>query len=270
MKKRICRTLIAVSALLLTGHELKAQQNLGDKGAFYFSWGYNKEWYTHSNIHISQPSLGNHYVFKNTIAVDKPGWNGHFFQEALTIPQYNYRIGYFFKKNWAVELNFDHTKYVVAPRQLLHVSGTMNHKPVNEYVVNTPDILQYQLNNGANFFLFNLVRRLQLPYVNYKNLNAALLLKGGVGFMYPHVQNTIYDKNNDRGFQFGGLDIGTEAALRLTFFRHVYLEYCNKLVYTNYWGLKIYEGKARQAFGTYEMILNLGGTFPIGGGHRHG
>ena len=29
-------------------------------------------------------------------------------------------------------------------------------------------------------------------------------------------------------------------------------------------GLKIYEGTAKQAFGTYEMILNLGVTFPVG------
>lgn len=244
---------------------LHAQQYTGKKGEIYFSWGYNKEWYTHSNIHINQPSLGNHYTFKNTIGVDKPGWNGHFFQKALTIPQYNYRIGYFFKDNWAVELNFDHTKFVVAPHQLLHVQGTMHKTSVDKFVVNSPDILEYQLNNGANFFLFNLVRRLQMPYVHFRNLDAALLLKAGVGFMVPHVANTIYGHPNKQQFQFGGLDVGGEAALRVTFFRHVYLEYCNKLVYANYWGLKIYQGKARQSFGTYEMILNLGGSISLDG-----
>lgn len=240
------------------------QQYAGNKGEAYFSWGYNQEWYTHSNLHISQPSLGNHYIFKNIIAVDKPGWNGKFFHKPMTIPQYNYRIGYFFKDNWGVELNFDHTKYVVAGRQLLHVKGTINNRAVDEFVENTPDILHYQLNNGANFFLFNVVHRLQMPYINFKNLNAALLLKAGVGFMVPHVDNMIYGEQNDRGFQFGGLDVGAEAALRFTFFRHIYLEYCNKLVYANYWRLRVYKGKARQAFGTYEMIANIGATFPIG------
>lgn len=256
--------LLGVCALAGAALRADAQQFTGRKGEIYFSWGYNEEWYTHSNLHISQPSLGNHYTFKNLLAVDKPGWKSGFFQKPLTIPQYNYRIGYFFKDNWALELNFDHAKYVVAKRQLLHVSGTMNHQPVDQYVDNTPDILQYQLNNGANFFLFNIVHRIQLPYVNFKNLNAALLLKGGVGFMIPHVDNEIYGEKNDKGFQFGGLDMGAEGALRVTFFRHVYLEYCNKLVYANYWGLKVYRGKARQAFGTYEMIANIGGTFPIG------
>lgn len=253
-----------VTLMVCSDNPASAQQFVGKKGSIYFSWGYNAEWYTHSNIHISQPSLGNHYTFKNTLGVDKPGWNKNFFQKAITIPQYNYRIGYFFKNNWAVELNFDHAKYVVAHQQLLHVKGTMDHKAVNRYVDNTPAILQYQLNNGANFFLFNIVHRIQLPYLNFRNFNAALLLKAGVGFMVPHVDNKIYGNKNDKGFQFGGLDIGTEGALRFTFFRHVYLEYCNKLLYAHYWGLKIYKGKARQSFGTYEMIANIGGSFPIG------
>jgi hypothetical protein len=60
----------------------------------------------------------------------------------------------------------------------------------------------------------------------------------------------------------GGWNVGLEGALRATLFRYVYLEYCNKFDYARYSGLKIYEGKVKQAFGTYEMILNLGITIP--------
>jgi hypothetical protein len=38
----------------------------------------------------------------------------------------------------------------------------------------------------------------------------------------------------------------------------------NKVDYARYSGLKIYKGTASQAFGTYELILNLGFTFPAG------
>jgi hypothetical protein len=34
--------------------------------------------------------------------------------------------------------------------------------------------------------------------------------------------------------------------------------------YARYSGLKIYDGTAKQAFGTYEMILSLGVVFPVG------
>src|SRR4051812_14952552 len=79
-------------------------------GEFYFSWGYNTEWYTNSNLYINQPSLGNDLVFQSVAAHDRPGWDNNLFNKAPTIPQYNYRIGYFFnkKKNLGVELNFDH------------------------------------------------------------------------------------------------------------------------------------------------------------------
>ena len=57
------------------------------KHELYFSWGYNKEWYTNSNVSVSQPSLGNSFTFTNVKGVDHPGWeNEQFFTKALSIP----------------------------------------------------------------------------------------------------------------------------------------------------------------------------------------
>lgn len=241
---------------------------VGQKGQLYLSWGYNKEWYTLSNIHVRQESLGNDYTFKNVIGKDKPGWNDKsIFKQPISIPQYNYRLGYWFKNNWAIEINFDHTKYQVDQQQLLHIEGKMNFQPVDTYVINRGNLL-WQLNNGANFFLFNIVHRIQVPKMQYKHFNVSLLMKGGLGFMVPHVENTILGNNNKPGFQLGGWDVGVEAALRFTFFKYAYLEYCNKAVYARYSNLKIYEGQARQAFGCYEMIANIGVNFPICGNKK--
>lgn len=258
---------MALSLATLLGNNSNAQNTdyVGKKGQMYLSWGYNKEWYTMSNIHIRQSSLGNDYTFVNVIGKDKPGWTGDehsVVQQPITIPQYNYRIGYWFKDNWAVEINFDHTKYQVEQQQLLHLKGTYNNAAVDTYFVNRGNLV-WQLNNGANFFLFNLVHRIQVPKMQYKNFNVSLLMKGGIGFMVPHVENTIMGRNNNPHFQFGGWDIGVEAALRFTFFKYAYLEYCNKAVYARYSGLKIAEGTASQAFGCYEMIANIGVNFPI-------
>ncbi|MGC4057637.1 MAG: hypothetical protein QM743_05870 [Chitinophagaceae bacterium] len=230
--KRLQSGIFGVAMLLLVAtpdtyaQEGPSQEN---KGHMYFSWGYNKEWYTKSNIHVKQESLGNDYVFNGILGKDKPGWNTKsIFKQPISIPQYNYRLGYWFDDNWAVELNFDHTKYQVEQEQLLHVTGTVNHQAVDTYLINRGNIL-WQLSNGANFFLFNIVRRVQIPKMHYRNFNASLLTKAGVGFMVPHVENTIFGRSNNPGFQFGGWDIGAEATLRLTFFRYAYLEYCNKL-----------------------------------------
>ncbi|ANI88049.1 hypothetical protein A9P82_01160 [Arachidicoccus ginsenosidimutans] len=241
----------------------KKKRNPGSKGTIYGSWGYNKEWYTPSNIHIDQPSLGNNYTLRNVYAGDKPGWNKGLFNKALSIPQYNYRLGYFFKDNWAVEINFDHTKYVVANDQLLHAVGTMNGQKVDTFIDNRKGFIRWQLNNGANFLLFNLVRRTHITDFNTDWFDASAFFKGGIGVVIPHVQNTIDGHSNHADFQFGGFNQGVEATVRATFFNHVYLEYCNKLDLAEYSHLHIYEGEARQLFGTYEMILNIGVSVPL-------
>src|ERR1700681_721864 len=58
----------------------KAQTKKVRKHELYFSWGYNKEWYTNSNVSVSQPSLGNSFTFVNVKGVNHPGWeNEQFF-----------------------------------------------------------------------------------------------------------------------------------------------------------------------------------------------
>ncbi len=213
-----------------------------------------------------QPELGNDYKFVAVKAHDHPGWDEALLHIALSIPQYNYRIGYFFnkKKNLGVEINFDHTKYIFQEQQV-RLKGTLNNRQVDTLIDFRADSgFAYYLNNGANFLLFNIVKRWN--YYNSKSGNFKLdgLGKFGIGPVIPHVQNTLFGKNNEQGFQFGGWNVGAEYALRATFYKYVYLEFCNKLDYASYSGLKVYKGTARQRFGTYEMILNLGFTFPMG------
>ncbi|MES1226332.1 MAG: hypothetical protein ABUT20_63240, partial [Bacteroidota bacterium] len=206
---------------------------------------------------------------------DHRGWDGQFFTKALSIPQYNYRVGYVFneKKGLAFEINFDHTKYIFADNQMVHIKGTVNNKSYdgnvlfkeNDAAGPTDSSSYYFLNNGANFLLFNIVKRWHLITNRKETIQIDGLAKFGIGPLIPHVQDKFFNQpENNPHFQFGGWNTGIEGALRATFFKYVYLEYTNKLDYARYSGLRIYEGKAKQAFGTYEMILNLGLTFPIG------
>jgi hypothetical protein len=236
------------------------------KGEFYFSWGYNKEWYTHSNVHVVQNSLGNDYKMVGITAHDHPGWNEQFFTKAISIPQYNYRLGFFFnkKKNLGFEINFDHTKYIIAD-QNAHIVGKLNNRQVDTSVAfNAANGFYYYLNNGANFLLFNLVKRWN--WVNSKNekIKIDVLAKAGIGPVIPHVENSFFGQKNDDGFQFGGWNVGIEAAVRATFFKYAYLEFANKGDFAAYSHLSTYEGLTKQNFGTYELILSLGVVFPMG------
>ena len=238
------------------------------QGEFYFSWGYNTEWFTHSNIRINQPELGNYYIFKHVRAHDHEGWNEGLLGKAITIPQYNYRIGYFFNqaKGLAFEINFDHTKYIFAD-QNVRLTGTLNGstKPVDTTIAfNEANGFFYYLNNGANFLLFNIVKRWHLEQFANGKIKLDVLGKAGIGPVIPHVENSLFGNKNKPDFQFGGWNTGIEGAIKATFFNTVYLEFANKIDYARYDHLHIYKGRARQAFGTYELILNLGITIPAG------
>jgi hypothetical protein len=236
------------------------------RGEFYFSWGYNTEWYTRSNVKISQPDLANNYTFKNIRGHDHKGWDEGLLSKALTIPQYNYRIGYFFndKNDLGIEINFDHTKFIFADGQQAHIKGILSGKAVDSSVNFSAPNFYYYLNNGANFLLFNIVKRWHWHTNKKENIKIDLLGKAGIGPVVPHVDNSFFGNKNDPDFQFGGWNTGIEGTLRATFFKHVYAELAGKFDYARYSSLKIYKGTARQAFGTAEIILNLGYTFNTG------
>jgi hypothetical protein len=235
-------------------------------GAIYFSWGYNTEWYTPSTVSVKQSSLGNDYKMVNVKAQDHRGWDEGIFNMALTIPQYNYRLGYYFnqKQDLAFEINFDHTKYIISD-QVVNVQGTMGNAPVNDYVnFNQPNGFYYFLNNGANFLLFNIVKRVGLYHTQDRNFYLDFTGKAGIGPVIPHVQNMLYGKANNPGFQIGGWNTGLETALRATVMKYAYLEFSQKFDYARYSNLRVYEGRAKQAFGCYELILSAGVIIPRG------
>jgi hypothetical protein len=269
MERKLC--FVPVLLLLIFTQSAFAQKksnwNFVKNGSLYLSWGYNTEWYTRSTVHVSQPSLGNDYKLVHVRAHDHPGWDEGIIGKPMTIPQYNYRIGYFFneKQDLAIEINFDHTKYIISDEQDVKVKGTYNNQPINTTKrFSEKEGSFYYLNNGANFLLFNLVKRFRLTNTTSQNWKLDLLTKAGVGPVIPHVENSFWGLANKPHFQIGGWNTGVETALKLTAFKYVYLEFAQKFDYARYSGLKIYEGTAKQAFGSYQLILNLGITLPTG------
>lgn len=268
----VCKTILlfmTLSPLFGLAQQTKKERS----GEFYFSWGYNTEWYTHSNVRVSQPSLGNDFTFVGISGHDHKGWDYGIFNQPISIPQYNYRVGYIFnkQKGWGVEINFDHTKFIFDDNQFTRVKGKIENKSFDgqilfaDRVAGSDSSSHYYLNNGANFLLFNIVKRWPI-FINKKGtFRIDGLGKFGIGPLIPHVQNKFFEQpENAPHFQVGGWNIGVEGALRATFFKYIYVEYTNKLDYARYSGLKIYQGTSKQAFGTYELILNLGLSFPVG------
>ncbi|MEO6831301.1 MAG: hypothetical protein ABI378_03500 [Chitinophagaceae bacterium] len=217
-------------------------------------------------MHVKQSSLGNDYTFHDVKSEDHKGWDHDFFKKQLTIPQYNYRIGYVLDEDRGIgiELNFDHTKHILSEDQNLRMSGQFEGKTVDTNILfSSANGFHYYLNNGANFFLFNFVKRFKRYEFFDGKIRIDGLAKAGIGPVIPHVDNSLFGMQNDPKFQFGGWNVGVEGDVKVSFFKYLYLEYGMKLDYARYSNLSVYEGTAREAFGTFEQILSLGLQFPM-------
>jgi hypothetical protein len=246
--------------------EQPAPASASPRREFYISWGYNADLFRPTDLHIAQPSIGNDFVLHDVRSHDDKGWTDLFDNSPTTV-QYSARIGYFFnaKQDLAVELSFEHVRFLVTQDQTVRMSGTLNHAAVDQTVALTEDVLRYKLNNGANFLLVNLVKRLPLLKQTGAPGSLSVLLKGGAGFGFPHPTNFVFNQANAPGFQFGGFDLGVEGAVRFHLFRLLYLEFAQKGIYAHYSGLEVHEGRASHDIWTYLTALSIGTSIRLPG-----
>ncbi len=246
------------------------------KGSFYFSWGYNKDWFSKSDIHFKNttgeynPVTGNNDYYDFTVydakAKDRPGFKD-ILRTDLTIPQYVYRLGYYFnnKQDIGVEINFDHAKYVMVQWQTLRVKGNILGKEIDQDTLISPvDFLALEHTNGANFLMLNFLKRQQLLVSNNKKHWLSGVVKVGAGIVIPKTDVRLFGQRLDNKFHIGGWVAGVEAGFRYDALKYFFLEYTAKGSFANYTNvLVIGSGKANHHFWTFQNILVLGVQFPI-------
>jgi hypothetical protein len=247
------------------------------EGEWYFSWGYSKEYWQPSDIHISQPALGNDFTIHDVRAEDYPQWNSGVFNKQLTDPEYSVRVGHFFDKyrTLALELNYDHTKYSSYIDQNARVSGKISGNYVDMIQLLSYDYFHYNLHNGANHVMINIVKRIPILGEVNQTFSLAGMLKAGAGIMLPHSENEIMGNTNNVGskefgnyvgfksgwWQLNGWTAGIEAGFRFGVYSPIYLEFTGKEAYSRLYNVPVYEGTAEQTLWMSELILSLGYTF---------
>src|ERR1035437_4032996 len=94
------------------------------KGRFFLFWGYNWSAYSKSDIDL----CGDGYDFTITDIVGKdepvPLSSTYIKPTTFSVPQYNYRVGYFLNDKTFISIGQDHMKYVI-DKQTTHLSGTI-------------------------------------------------------------------------------------------------------------------------------------------------
>lgn len=254
---------------------------LSAENNWYFSWGYSRQQYAPSDIHVSQPSLGNDFTVHQAAASDFPTSPQDTLKSLLeldlTNPQENIRIGKFMnpEKTFAIEFSLDHSKYNVDYNQTVSVTGTKGNAPYNQNLTLTPQNFNYALHNGLNHLMVNAVWLHHLAGPVQKPGDLQLISRVGAGILLPHADNTIDGNDNQVGpknenvccfsskdwWQINGLTAGVEVGVRYTVYKTIFLELTQKIAYGSLRSVPVYQGTADQTIWMSEQILSTGFLF---------
>lgn len=253
---------------------------LGPHNNWYFSWGYSRQQYAPSDIHVSQPALGNDFTVHQAAATDFPtgirDTVRDLFDLNFTSPQENLRLGKFLnpEQTFAIELSIDHSKYNTNLDQNALVTGTIANAPVNGNQVLSDQYFNYALHNGLNHIMVNAVWLHHLAGPVKKPGDVELISRVGAGILLPHAENTIFGQQNQVGpkneniccssgdwWQVNGWTAGVEVGVRYTVYKTIYLELTQKVAYGVLRNVPVYQGTADQTLWMSEQVLSTGFRF---------
>jgi hypothetical protein len=247
------------------GFSVSANAGFLDKlqlSGMYVQWGYNRDCYSKSTIHFRN---GNKYDFKlvNAVAHDKPDFRSIITDPLqVSIPQYNYRLGFYLnpKHTHAIELNFDHTKYVVTDYQNVRITGTLAGRTLDKDTILDPKFLHFEHTDGANFLHINYVGQYFLFHTRKtKRPLLSAVTKLGAGIVIPRTDFTFEGKRLNNKFHVAGYVISAEAGFRFYPLKNLFLEATLKGGFANYLNaLTIEGGTARHHFFYGEAIALIG------------
>lgn len=229
----------------------------------YLQWGYNTEWYTKSNIHVNNVVNGvpHEFTLYKAKAHDRSDLDAIAKKPIeITVPQYSYRIGFYLNKakTKAVEINFDHTKYIVNDNQTFRAKGRIGDTFFDKDTAFTANQFHLEHTNGGNFYHINYVRQYQLKSNNEIPVFTALW-KAGAGIVIPKTDVTLSSKRVDNRFIVAGYCISAEGGARWYFAKKWFLEATGKTGFVNYTNsLAAGSGRINHYFGYFELIGLVG------------
>lgn len=281
MKKIISFTVFLALCLSNSANaqeEIKIQDKYTahNKGKFFISWGGNRESYTTSDVNFRGKDYN--FTLDNMTAHDKPkGWHVDYINPTrMTIPQTNFRMGYFINDHYSIAIGVDHMKYVMTQDQTVNVTGTIATGSEFDGVYNnTPTVmtekfLMYEHTDGLNYVNTEFSRHDDISSLfkirNTDKIQVNLTEGVGVGLLYPKTNTTLLGKERHDDFHVSGYGTSLKAGLNVTFFKHFYIQGELKGGYINMQDVRTtqsVEDKASQDFFFFQRLIAFGGIFKI-------
>lgn len=219
-------TFVTVAAIGQTSPLLSTYK----KGDFYAYWGWNRSAYTGSDISFQ----GENYDFtlSGVVANDRQtpfSWNTYFNPGRATIPQYNFRLGYFLNDKYQLSFGSDHMKYVVQQGQSVTINGHISESATDydgtydqERITIEDGFLAFEHTDGLNYLNLGLRRNDNLFRFGQFSLN----FTGGleVGMLVPRTNTTLLNNERYDQFHLSGYGLSGIVGLNLTIYQHFFLQ----------------------------------------------
>jgi len=252
-----------------------------NKGKFFFSWGGNRESFSKSDIHFKGDDYN--FIIKDATSHDKPkGWHVDYINPSrVTIPQTNFKLGYFISDNYTISFGVDHMKYVMdrdtnrtldgyIDLPLSEEGSQYNGIYNNEMFLVSEDFLQFEHTNGLNYIYFEFARFDDISSIfNIKNTDKFQLniTEGfGAGVLYPKTNTTLLNLERYDEFHVSGYGVSLNAGLNFTFFKHFFIQGDLRGGYINMPDIRTtYNSNesASQHFFYLQRVISFGGIFRL-------
>ena len=271
------KTLIVLSFLIFLpflGASQKTSKDSQAKRAMFVYWGYNRSFYTDSKISFFGP--GYDFSLAGVQATDRPSpdFITYVDPSTLTVPQFNARIGFNFKKKWALSFGYDHMKYVIVHGPTYLLSGRINPliDPISNWsgdynaepVTTDESTLHYENTNGMNYIRAEISHIDKL--VRASNAFAIYSVSSlGAGLVLNYNDFTFAGEKSMTTLSMSGVGASAHLGLRLEFFRHFFLQANNSVGFLYQHRVKTRGNDpyayARQSLGYFQSDIVLGGIF---------
>ena len=217
--------------------DTEAKSAFAKKGSMFVFWGWNRAWFTQSDIHFKGANYD--FYLHDVVAHDRPSkLNLDYINPTqVSAPQFNFRLAYFIKDDLALVLAQDHMKYVMDQDQTVEISGNIS-DPVYAAMINNGQInltdanfLTFEHTDGLNYINLG-IEKYKLLYEKNK-FKIGWSYGGGLGALLPKSNVKLFGNERSDRFHLAGFGLDLRTNINMVFWNHWMARVETKFGYIN-------------------------------------
>jgi hypothetical protein len=230
MKKLLCLILV-----LLGANNAQAQDSTYQRThSFFITWGYNRTQYENTDIHFQGQDFD--FTMKDVSAQDLPtAYEARTYLNPLrfTIPQFDFRVGFFLSEKLSVSAGWDHMKYRITRYQRVTMDGTVSEtfSPTyagiyqNEDFDLIPSFLSMEHTNGLNYVRLGVEWHEQIWQDKAERFHLDAVLGLSIGPVFTWTDSFVLDRRYKNWLHLAGWGVSGQLALRFRYKDTFYVQY---------------------------------------------